>query len=78
MVCGAVKRKNIHVQPLTTLIPMFPDYCIEGHQVQLTYCLQALKEGLNAPQTFGKFLTHASGPCEYDTKARYGGHQQCK
>ena len=52
MVCGAVKHKNIHVQPLTTLIPMFPDYGIEGHQDQLTYRLQALKEGLNALQTF--------------------------
>lgn len=53
MVCGAVKRKeNVHVQPLTTFIPMFPDYGIEGHQVQLAYCLQALKAGLDALQTF--------------------------
>ena len=49
MVCGAVKRESVQ---LTTLIPMFPDYGIEGHQVQLAYCLQALKEGLDALKTF--------------------------
>ena len=52
MVCGVVKHKNVYVQPLTTLIPIFPDYGIEGYQVQLGYCLRALKAGLDALQTF--------------------------
>ncbi len=52
MVCGAVKRENVHVEPLTSLLPMFPGYGIEGHQVQLANCFQALKQGLDALQEF--------------------------
>jgi len=52
MVCGAVKRKNVHVEPLTPFLPMFPGYGVEGHTVQLAKCLGALKQGLDALHTF--------------------------
>ena len=52
MVCGAVIRKNVHVEPLTTFIPMFPEYGIEGRQSQLAHCLRALKQGLDALRKF--------------------------
>ena len=52
MVCGAVKRENAHVEPLTPLLPMFPGYGIEGRPVQLAHCLRALKEGLDSLKNF--------------------------
>jgi hypothetical protein len=52
MVCGAVKRENVHVAPLTPLLPMFPESGITGHPVQLAHCLRALKEGLDTLQQF--------------------------
>ena len=52
MVCGAVKREHAQVEPLTPLLAMLPGYGIEGRQVQLAYCLQALKQGLDTLQTF--------------------------
>ena len=52
MVCGAVKRELAHVEPLTPLLPMLPGYGIEGRHVQLAYCLQSLKQGLDSLHTF--------------------------
>ena len=52
MVCGAIKREHVQVEPLTPFIPMFPGYGVAGRPVQLAYCLQALKEGLDCLQAF--------------------------
>jgi len=52
MVCGGVKREKVHVEPLTPLLPMFPGYGTKGRPVQLAYCLQALKRGLDALKKF--------------------------
>ncbi|KAG8824328.1 hypothetical protein FRC18_010548 [Serendipita sp. 400] len=52
MVCGAVKRKNVHVEPLTPLLPMFPGFGTEGRVMQLAHCLRALKEGTDKLREF--------------------------
>ena len=52
MVCGAVKRDNVHVEPLTPFLPMLPGCGIEGRRVQLANCLRALKQGLGTLQNF--------------------------
>ncbi|PVF91268.1 hypothetical protein CPB86DRAFT_366083 [Serendipita vermifera] len=52
MVCGAVKREQVHVEPLTMLIPMLPGFGIQGRPIQLAYCLQALKQGLDELRRF--------------------------
>lgn len=52
MVCGAIKRENAHVEPLTPLLPMFPGLGIEGRPVQIARCPRALKEGLDALRQF--------------------------
>ncbi|PVG00116.1 hypothetical protein CPB86DRAFT_782982 [Serendipita vermifera] len=52
MVCGAAKRENVHVEPLTPLLPMFPGLGIESRPVQIAHCLRALKEGLDALRDF--------------------------
>ena len=54
MVRGAVKPENAHVEPLTLYLPILPGYGIEARPVQLAHCLRALKQGLDALQTFGK------------------------
>jgi hypothetical protein len=55
MVCGAVKRENVHVEPLTPFLPMFPGFGIEGCPVQLAHCLRALKQGLDTLKKFWYF-----------------------
>ena len=52
MVCGAINRKNVHVEPLTPFLPMLPGYGIEGRAIQLAHCLRALKHGVDALQEF--------------------------
>ncbi|KAG8783397.1 hypothetical protein FRC15_005267 [Serendipita sp. 397] len=52
MVCGAVKRENVHVEPLTPFLPMFPGFGTEGRLMQLTHCLRALKEGTDKLREF--------------------------
>jgi len=52
MVCGAVKRENVHVEPLTSLLPMLPGYGIVGRPIQLAHCLRALKQGLDVLKRF--------------------------
>lgn len=52
MVCGAIKHENVHVEPLTPLLPMFPEFSIQGRSGQLAHCLRALREGLDALREF--------------------------
>ena len=68
MVCGAIKRGNVHVEPLTPLLPMFPEFGVEGRPAQIAHCLRALKQGLDTLTEFWYFaqlqccstLTHVS------------------
>jgi hypothetical protein len=55
MVCGAIKREDVHVEPLTPLLPMFPGFGIEGRPVQIAHCLRALKQGLDILKEFWYF-----------------------
>jgi hypothetical protein len=55
MVCGAIKHKNAHVEPLTPLLPMFPGFDIDGRPFQIAHCLRALKQGLDALKEFWYF-----------------------
>jgi hypothetical protein len=52
MVCGAVKRENVHVEPLSEFLPMLPGVGIKGRPIQLAHCLRALKQGLDELRGF--------------------------
>ncbi|KAG8776178.1 hypothetical protein FRC16_004601 [Serendipita sp. 398] len=52
MICGAIYHENAHIEPLTPLLPMFPEIGIEGRPAKIAHCLRALKEGLDAIQEF--------------------------
>jgi hypothetical protein len=56
MICGAVKRENVHVAPLTSFLHMLPDFGVDGTQGQIARCLRALKEGLDALREFWYFV----------------------
>jgi hypothetical protein len=55
MVCGAVKREQVHAEPLTPFLPMLPGFGIQGRPIQLAYCLQALRQGLDELRGFWLF-----------------------
>jgi hypothetical protein len=79
MVCGAIKLEELHVEPLTPLLPMLPGFGITGRPYQIAYCLRALKEGLDALQEFW-YVTqfkHESALTQL-VKAGSGSHQRCE